>query len=191
VDIGIRYLLDVAPGGDDGPLLASGQAPAGIGTEATLNPVPLFPTVRANDRGNDLSFVVIGDGPTPVLKYASWPDAFDSAFDYTTSSRDIASEGGLNDSALLYYFGGSTETAITLAPDDFVIVQVRLIAPQTFQELCGNGLDDDGDALIDETDPDCAPPSPPPSPSPTPAAEPTATPLVTPGSLPNTGGKRR
>jgi hypothetical protein len=43
----------------------------------------------------------------------------------------------------------------------FSLENVVTAATLTTGEICGNGLDDDGDGLVDSADPDCTPPPPP------------------------------
>ena len=199
VALGIRYLLDVAPAGDDGPALTLG-ASSGQLSEKTYRPAPeaveliadgvavhlpllvRTPTVAADQ----LHRVALAD----TLKFAYWPDAFGSAFDYASIGRDIASPGGLDDSALLYYFGSTEEGAIRLAPGETATVSISVSGAGT-QEICGNQADDDGDGLADAADPDCAPQ---PTPTPSPPANdgsPTPAPTRTPSALPRTGGTDR
>lgn len=193
IQIGVRLLLDVAPGGDDGPRLVPINSEGSIGVETTLDLTSesgFFNVVPdAGDHAG--AFAVSWDGPAQAdsLKYASWPDAFDTAFDYTTGGVDISSDSGLNDSALLYYFGGTPESAITLNAGESASMRVTIRAPY-YIENCDNRVDDDGDTAVDGADTDC-PATPTPSPTPTPGPRATATPAVTPGSLPNTGGKPR
>jgi len=210
VNIGIRYQLDFQIAGDDGPTFAEvnpTQAPRS--TENTYTP-PGFLAYRIEDNPNGVpTFSIFGTssaypGITPtanqpeVLEFASWPDAFDIAFDYATSGQDVATSAGVDDSAVLYYFGATPQTAIALAPAQSVTVSESLFAtpPVSQQEICDNGIDDDGDRLVDSADPDCAQPTPTPTPTstatpvpPTPTPTPTGTPTQAPIALPPTGGQ--
>ena len=199
VDIGIRYQLDFQIAGDDGPTFAevNPTLPPRI-TENTYSP-PGFLAYRIEDNpGGDPTFSIFGTSsaypgisPTPtappLLQYASWFDAYGAAFDYATSGQDVAT--GAADSAVLYYFGATPQTAITLGADQSQTVSESLFAtpPVLQQEICDNGIDDDGDRLVDGNDPDCPEPTPTPTPSPTPTATPTPTPA--PAQLPPTGGQ--
>lgn len=190
LQIGLRYLLDLAPGSDDGPRLYSPAGPEGTSLETTFDPAPSAVNIAPNDFGAaNVEFAIRGDGPSTLLKYAAWDEASASAFDYTTDGQDVASPSGLNDSAVLYYFGSTAESAIAIAPGASITVEVRIVAPRPFIELmCENGSDEDGDTLVDGADPDCPGFV---TPTPVPGTPLTPTPAVTPKELPNTGGRRR
>ena len=142
VSLGIRYLWDWQIAGDDGPSFAPVQpdGPAVV-TEQTYNS-PNFTAygIQDNNGVDSPLFVVYGsaDGPATispeptnpdVLKYVSWADAVDEAFDYTTSpSHDVASPAGDDDSATLYYWGPDSDHAIVIAPGDSVTVSAALFA---------------------------------------------------------------
>ena len=197
VRFGLRYLLDLDVAGDDGPILITEKASlAPLNMEDSFEP-PDFPVFRAEDNNDSrpaLSLVGTVSAEFPdiapattspdVLKYALWPDAFATAFDYTIQDRDIATSTGRDDSAVLYYFGATEKDALTLQPGETLTVSISLFAtlPPVGSEDCNNGEDDDGDRLTDSKDSDCdASPI-----SPTPA--PTETALPTPAALPPTGG---
>ncbi len=191
VAIGIRYLFDVDPAGDDGPALTRpGPAPA-ESRERTYSPALYAVGLAAGDdplQPPSLFFYARPEDQNAApdrLTFAYWPDAGGSAFDYDPAPRDVAGDAGLNDAALLYYFGASEETAIRLNPGEQAIVSLTLAgsAPPG-AEFCANGADDDGDGLVDTQDPDCGPVS---SPTPAPTAGPTPTPVF-PVELPRTGG---
>jgi len=69
------------------------------------------------------------------------------------------------DSAVAYYWGETRGSSFYLMPGQGVKVSAYLFAflpgqPPSFPlpvEDCGNGIDDDGDALVDGDDPDCGP----------------------------------
>jgi hypothetical protein len=169
--LGVRYLLDFAPAGDDGPTLAVGGAGGTSATEMSLAPAPAAVTISPNKPGaarvdTDVSSPVT---PPDVLEFVSWTHAFPFAFDYTPAARDVAAEDGLNDSAVLVYFGANEAQAVTLTPGQSTEVTVRLsltAAPATA--------------------------SPTPSPAPAPAT-PTPTPVSPrlPVELPRTGSSPR
>jgi hypothetical protein len=185
VELGVRYLLDVAPGGDDGPaLFASGVAQT---TERTYSPAPAVAEVS----GSSVSVRVTsqGDRVPDSLKYAYWPDASAFAFDYATKGRDIASPEALDDAALLYYFGAERAKAIRIGPGESARVSLVIgAADAPGLEVCDNGIDDDGDLLVDAGDPDCGPS--PGTPAPTGSPAPSTIPAgpATPAALPRTGG---
>lgn len=128
--IGLRYLWDYQINEDDGPTFQADDptGPVLLGEEDF--PAPAFDHYTIED--NDVSpepptFDVLGtvNGPSsaaPVpptlLKNAAWSEAYDTAFDYsTTPGRIVSSEAeGLNDNAVLYYWGDSAADAPTVAP---------------------------------------------------------------------------
>jgi len=130
VQIGIRYLWDYEIGDDDGPTFQA-ITPNGpvLLTEAEFDP-PGFVQYRIVDNDNNPNpptFFIFGTatGPSSLvpmptvpgrLQYASWEDSVDTAFDYAVDpSLDIASESlGVDDSAVLYYFGPTRQSAITI-----------------------------------------------------------------------------
>ena len=170
VSAGVRYLLDLKLAEDDGPTLAAvnpTQQP--LETEASY-PRPGFAGWRSED--NTLSAptlsvfgtasagypgIVPASTAPDLLQFVYWPEAYGVAFDYTTAGRDVASPAGLDDSAVLYYFGSSEGSAIRLDPQQSVTVSVSLFAspPGLGPEVCDNGADDDGDRLADGADADC------------------------------------
>ncbi|MBI2914179.1 MAG: hypothetical protein HYY03_09705, partial [Chloroflexi bacterium] len=138
VSIGVRYLLDLELGGDDGPTLAAvnpTQQPQG--TEVSY-PRLGFAAWRSEDSAASLSVfgtaaagypgVVPASTAPDLLQFVYWPDAYGVAFDYTTAGRDVASPAGLDDSAVLYYFGSSEATALWVDPQQSVTVSVSLFA---------------------------------------------------------------
>jgi hypothetical protein len=163
--LGVRYLLDLAPGGDDGPALET--ATDAITSEHTFKPAPGVAALL----GNGLNVFVI-DAGADLLHYAYWPDAGAFTFEYAAgAARQIAGPGSLGDSALLYYFGAAQETAINLAPGDSARVSLSIAAEGP-----------------DEPQPSASP-TPTPAPE-TPAPAPSASPAQGPVSLPRTGGAR-
>lgn len=210
VDVGIRYELDFEIAGDDGPTFAEvNPTTAPRVTETTYAP-PAFQAYRIEDNpGGGPTLSIFGTssafpGITPtasvpdVLQYVSWPDSEDFAFEYSETGQDVASPGGsIDDSGVLYFFGATAGDAFTLAPSASATVSESLFATPPVgeqEEICDNGIDDDGDTLVDTDDPDCPLPTPTPTPMPTPtatptpeAATPTATPTAAPAELPETG----
>lgn len=130
VSIGLRYLWDVQIGEDDGPTFQqfSPNAPL-ILTEKSYAP-PTFAFYRIQDNNNNTPsplFSVFGTvtGPTTitpvptppdVIDNASWPSSVGTAFFYTPTSGDVSSPNGTDDNAVLYYWGATQATAITIAP---------------------------------------------------------------------------
>jgi hypothetical protein len=167
--LGVRYLLDFSLYGDDGPVLLTENGPRSV--EQSFSPVPA--TVQMRRGSSEQHPMAVRsestDAAPDAMKYASWSNAFEFAWDYTSKGRDIATDGGLNDAALLYYFGSTPATALHLDPGESVVVALELASG-----------------------PPEPSPTPTPSPSPastsgTPTPSPSATPLRTPAALPRTG----
>lgn len=198
ISIGLRYLLDLQVAGEDGPAVAPAQPGDAPLLEETSFADPLFDAVRLQDNDAEspqLSVLVptvagypgISPATTQpdLVQYAFWSDAKSAAFDYDTQARDIASASGLDDSAVLIYFGANENDAAVIAPGESMTVSVSLFAtpPVTGPEDCSNNTDDDGDRLTDSEDDDCQVGLP----TGTPAAPPSAGPSATPARLPPTG----
>lgn len=131
VSLGLRYLWDTQIGEDDGPTFQT-LSPDGpvLLTEKAFSP-PAFSFYRIQDNnGNTPSplFSVFGTvtGPNTItppptapdlIDNASWPASVDAPFAYTVNpSLDVSSEsGGTDDNAVLYFWGPTQATAITLA----------------------------------------------------------------------------
>lgn len=131
VDIGIRYQWDFQIGPDDGPTFQAENPAGAVLTGEADFPQPGFESYGiADNDGPTPAFKVHGtvNGPASVtptptpperLAYACWPDSFDTAFDYAVvPGRDVT--GGdsdcPDDSNVLYYWGETADSAITLAP---------------------------------------------------------------------------
>lgn len=131
VQLGLRYLWDTQIGADDGPTFQqqSPDAPAIIDEKSFAPPDFSFYRIQDND-GNTPSplFSVFGtvNGPntiTPVptapdaVMNTSWPTSVDAPFAYTVNpSQDVSTDAGSNDNAVLYFWGLTQASAITLAP---------------------------------------------------------------------------
>jgi hypothetical protein len=150
VDIGARILLDVALAEDDGPVLIAGGTT--YTREATIVN-PSGPLRLASSEGSADIALVAGEGNPDRVDFAHWSRANETAFDYAGDGEDITSPGGLDDSAVLVYFGASPETATNLEQGETFSFAVLLT--ETLTEVCDNGSDDDGDTLGDSADPDC------------------------------------
>lgn len=185
VSLGVRYLLDLQLAEDDGPALDDG--PGSPRSAEMVSQAPFAQPFAFTGNGEDdsrLRFAVSGGpGPDPhgalpdLVQYAYWEDAFRAAFDYDPDpERDIAAAGGLDDSALLYYFGASEESALSLAPEESLTFTVSLapsVAPD--EQPCS----------------DC--PSPQPTPTPPAVSRPPGSSTLGedtggPAALPDTGG---
>ena len=130
VSIGLRYLWDTQIGADDGPTFQPLNPDASVLlTEKSFEP-PTFGFFRIQDNnGNPTTplFNVFGTvtQPTSVtppptapdrLVNASWPASVDLPFAYTANpALDVSSEGGVDDNAVLYYWGATQATAISIA----------------------------------------------------------------------------
>ncbi len=177
--LGVRYLLDFANGGDDGPAWReTGTQPQVIEGARGVKPgvMTLAPT---SPDAAPVPIAVAPSNPSTAI-FASWTHAFPFAFDYTPASRDVAGPCGLNDSALLTYAGANQASAIILAPGESSSVSVTL--------TIGDGTSFEAD---DESS--CATPVPTPTPAPgqsTPAPG-QPTPALQPIELPRTGGPHR
>jgi len=142
VAVGIRYLWDFEIGEDDGPTFLQRQPFGAVLVDETQFVLPSFESYRIQDNDEnpnpptfDVFGTVTGPGsvtPPPtapgVLQFASWPNSSLTAFDYAvnplTNIADAAE--GLNDSAVLYYFGRDTQSALTIAPGATVTVSASL-----------------------------------------------------------------
>jgi hypothetical protein len=143
VALGIRYLWDLLIGMDDGPtFLAAHPNTALLTTEGEFL-APRFESFRATD--NDVNpapptYDVFGTvtGPAGVLppptapdllQYVAWDSAFGTAFDYTVdAARVVAISGQGNDSAVLYFFGHDSASAITIPASGQATVSASLFA---------------------------------------------------------------
>lgn len=196
IAIGVRYLLDLEVARDDGPVLIplAPLSPA-VSAESSFTD-PAFAAIRFDDNPDaepQLSVIatVAEDYPgiepdttkVDLLQYAYWSEAEATAFDYDTRNRDVATPHGLDDGALLAFFGATEGSAMILPPGESTTVSISTFAtpPVTGPEQCDNARDDDGDRLIDGEDADCQE-SAGPGTSP---SEPE--PDATPASLPRTG----
>jgi len=152
VSIGIRYLWDLNVGGDDGPDVSESFFGLSFDKrEASFDQLNFaFFRARANDDSTIISrptrkYQVIGSVLTPVtllrvplqptlLRQVSWPFASRTAFDYEVSSRIVTtkadSQAGAfgGDSAILYYWGETSEKRLFIFPGDSIQVTQGLFA---------------------------------------------------------------
>ena len=126
----MRYLWDTQIGEDDGPTFQqfSPNAAAIVLEKSFPNPSFQFYRIQDND-GNTPSplFSVFGTvsgpssvTPTPVtpdlLENADWTQSVTTPFAYTTNAtKDVSSTAGSNDNAVLYYWGSTQATAVSIA----------------------------------------------------------------------------
>lgn len=180
-DLGIRYLWDYQIGADDGPTFRERSPDGAVRIhEAEFSPVAFeYYEIQDNDFDDPTSplYTVLGTakGPNSVtpapteptqITYGCWPQAFSTAFDYSiVPGRDVATtaspcgptRGG--DNTTIYWWGREAASARTLDPDESLTERALLFAtepgaPPPF-EICGDGIDNDGDGEIDEG---CEPP---------------------------------
>lgn len=130
VALGLRYLWDTQIGHDDGPTFQqlSPDAPVLLTEKSFVSPSFGFYRIQDNN-GNTPTplFSVFGTvtqptsltpPPTPpdLLENVAWTLAVDSPFVYVTDqTRDVSSPDGFDDNAILYYWGPTQATAVTLA----------------------------------------------------------------------------
>lgn len=161
--------------------------PAAISFEMLDNNDPVDPICQFGSFNTPFPFFTVGGsvrGPSrfqptapTLLQFVSWPDvsglpgksAFtpsQDAFFYSPAPTDAASCVISNDdSGVSYFWGESQGNAFTLAPGQGFKVSAFLFAflpgqPPSFPpltEVCNDGIDNDGDGLIDLQDPDCQP----------------------------------
>ena len=128
--IGVRYLWDTQIGDDDGPTFQqfSPDAAAIVLEKSFPNPAFQFYRIQDND-GNVPSplFSVFGtvSGPSSVipapiapdlLVNADWTLSVTSPFSYTANpTMDVSTPNGSNDNAVLYYWGPTQATAVSIA----------------------------------------------------------------------------
>lgn len=165
--IGIRYMWDVAVGGDDGPELIENVFNTSLGqNEASFDWLNFaFFMTRANDFIGLTSpgYNIFGSVLTPTnllrapfqptrFQIVSWPRAFFKAFDYEVhpdlnitrdDPRDPTVIGG--DVGVQYFWGETRDRALTIEPGDSI---------QVTQGIFG-GLPDDRPGLLDLEHPAC------------------------------------
>jgi len=170
VAIGVRYLLDFANGGDDGPAWREAGGPLQI-VEGARGINPGVVTLSPTSQGAAPVPISVDTSSPSAAVFASWTHAFPFAFDYTPAGRDVAGPCGINDSALLTYVGENQASAIVLAPGESATVLVSLsIGDTTYFEP--------------DSEESCSTPVPMPTPAP---GQPT--PVPEPIELPRTGGR--
>ena len=138
VKIGIRYLWDYQIGSDDGPTFTELNPDGSAQTTEGDFGAPPFDSYRTEDNDTNPTpptFDVIGTAqgpaalqppPTPPdrLAYVCWVSADNTSFDYTTTPGEQVAGGSdhtctgndAGDSAVLYYWGATESSALTIAP---------------------------------------------------------------------------
>ncbi len=145
------------------------------------SPFPFFSV-----QGSVLGPAALSPTPPSRLTYLAWPlisglpDRFGgltpalNAFDYTPTGVDVAiCDISLDDSGLAYWWGELPGNALSVAPGATVSVAAYIFsylpgAPPDFtppgeegppgDPTCEDGIDNDGDDLVDLDDPDCQEP---------------------------------
>jgi len=147
VAIGIRYLWDFKIAEDDGPTFQERNPDGAVRRTEASFPAP--PAEQYQIQDNDINpgpptFSVFGtiSGPKAmkparpdVLQFACWTDAVRTPFGYRVEpTRDITTDGvpcqqeGVRggDSAVLYFFGSTRETALIIPPGGMQKVSASL-----------------------------------------------------------------
>ena len=127
--IGIRYLLDISAGDDDGPIVSANGAASPLERDISPSAAVAFAPSSGGDALDVTSPSRTDDAAPDAIRVAHWNRAFGSAFDLDPDGADVSSAGGLNDSALLYYFGATEATAIQLGPGETASVSIEISAP--------------------------------------------------------------
>jgi hypothetical protein len=83
--------------------------------------------------------------------------------EFTTFYGAAATESAANNTlalvgAEIYSYGQTSDDPDGGTPNTFIFAFEGVGGTPVFPEVCDNGIDDDGDTLIDAADPDCAPP---------------------------------
>lgn len=154
VRIGIRHLIDYQIGSDDGPIFQPVNVVLGdfvgcdLRTEESQYLYPSFDAYVIEDNDvnpNPPTFNIFGsvNGPAGIsqeptgpdlLQFTCWPTSFGTAFSYTIDpTRDVATVNGTcqsgtggGDSAVLYYFGATSASALLIAPGESKTVSISL-----------------------------------------------------------------
>jgi hypothetical protein len=145
LSLGVRYLWDTQIGEDDGPTFQqfSPDAPAIVLEKSFPNPSFQFYRIQDND-GNSPTplFSVFGtvSGPSSVtpaptvpdlLVNADWTRSVTSPFSYTANpSADVSTNDGSNDNAVLYYWGPTQATAVSIAANATKSFSQSLVSAQ-------------------------------------------------------------
>jgi len=154
LEIGIRYLLDLKVGGDDGPVVSETVFGTSFGrTEAHFDWVNFaYFLVEANDalppnRGSP-GYHVYGSGITPtnllraafqpaVLQHVSWPLAFLKPFTYEVNPDFVVTRDAPNtapndstggDNAILYFWGETRDKSIVIQSGQKIQVTQAILA---------------------------------------------------------------
>jgi hypothetical protein len=161
--LGIRYLWDYQIGKDDGPTFQQNEPNGPVLFTEQAFPSPSFDHYTIEDNNENPTpptFDVLGTvtGPpsanavTPtLLQNASWPASEGTEFEYTPTGQDVSSGGGIDDNAVLYYWGDKESDAPELAPGGAYRASASM-----FLTRPGEGV------------PKAPPPPPAPAPAPTP-----------------------
>ena len=145
LSIGVRYLWDTQIGDDDGPTFQqfSPNAAAIVLEKSFPNPAFQFYRIQDNN-GNSPTplFSVFGtvSGPSSVspaptvpdlLVNADWTLSVTSPFAYTADpTKDVSTLNGSNDNAVLYYWGPTQATAVSIAANTTKSFSQSLVSAQ-------------------------------------------------------------
>jgi hypothetical protein len=148
VGLGVRFLWDLQIGQDDGPTFQQFSPSGPVRFTETDFLAPQFVAFRIEDNdGNPTSptFNVFGTvtGPSNIipapttptrLVYAAWARVTTTPFDFDVNpTLSVGVAGGINDSAVLYYFGHNAANAIIIPPGGSAKVSASvLLAPPGF-----------------------------------------------------------
>lgn len=150
---------------------------------SSVNPAVPFFAVQGSVTGP----AVLAPTPPSRIDFASWPAVSglpglasavvpqQSAFDYVNGGADATTcDISLDDTAMIYWWGDDQASALAIAPGATVTLAAYIFGylpgtPPAFppppedegpfgDPTCSDGVDNDGDGLIDSDDPDCMPP---------------------------------
>ena len=133
--IGIRYEWDIQIADEDGTTMRT-KNPEGPWlyyetqwsnfSYTHYEITDFIPSPTFYNLGSVIGPTYLTPPPTPpdLLTFASWPDSYGQAFNYTPTNQYLYGD----DSAILYYWGDNLAHAITIAPGDSVMVTQYLFA---------------------------------------------------------------
>jgi hypothetical protein len=135
--IGLRQFMDLEVGDNDGAVMKTINPYSDwLNTEMDWTPPPFTQYQITNDPLNPLLYIN-GSINTPAylpaptapekIQFALWDDAAYTVFDYTTQGIELT--GDNEDSAIIYYWGATPGTAITVAPGETFTATYYMFAP--------------------------------------------------------------
>ncbi len=137
--LGIRYLWDYQIGTDDGPTFTQRNPDGAVLVNETTFAPPGFEFYHIEGNSAATTFTISGtaNGPNALqpsqanpLKFVCWSSAVGQAFDYATTGANCVGGSGTtaNDTAVLYYFGATSGSAISVPPGETVTVTEYVFA---------------------------------------------------------------